>query len=150
MKQTVRILALVAAVSMLFAPSLLSQGRHGRGSGGWGYHASYDGIYDPQTVETVTGEVVGVCEAPPMKGMSNGVHLTLKTGKETLSVHLGPSWYIMNQDTRIDVKDKIEVTGSRVMFDGAPALIAIEVKKGDETLKLRDGDGYPRWSGWRR
>ena len=149
MKQIVRILALVAAVGMLFASSSFSQGRHWRGSGGWGYRASFDRMYDPQTVETVNGEVVGVSEAPPLKGMSNGVHLKLKTDKETLSVHLGPSWYIMNQDTRIDLKDKIEVTGSRVTFDGMPAIIAAEVKKGDEILRLRD-DGYPRWSGWRR
>jgi hypothetical protein len=26
----------------------------------------------------------------------------------------------------------------------------MEVKKGDEVLKLRDDTGFPVWSGWRR
>jgi hypothetical protein len=45
---------------------------------------------------------------------------------------------------------RIEVKGSRVTFEGKPALIAAEVRKGDEVLKLRDEAGMPLWSGWRR
>jgi len=85
-----------------------------------------------------------------VKGMSYGVHILLKTAKETISVHLGPGWYIDNQDIKIVPKDKIEVKGSRVSFEGKPALIAAEVKKGDEVLMLRDSNGFPAWSGWRR
>jgi hypothetical protein len=51
---------------------------------------------------------------------------------------------------KIEPKDKVEVTGSRITFDGKPAIIAAEVKKGDEALKLRDDNGFPVWSGWRR
>lgn len=40
--------------------------------------------------------------------------------------------------------------GSRISFEGNPAIIAAEVKKGDEVLKLRDEKGVPFWSGWRR
>lgn len=46
--------------------------------------------------------------------------------------------------------DKVEVTGSRITFQDKPAIIAAEVKKGDEILKLRDGNGFPAWAGWRR
>ena len=86
----------------------------------------------------------------PNKGMAYGVHLTVKTDEETLSVHLGPGWYIENQDVKIAPNDKIEVKGSLITFDGKPAIIAAEVKKGDEVLVLRDGSGFPVWSGWRR
>ena len=82
--------------------------------------------------------------------MSYGVHLELKTDKETVSVHLGPGWFIENQDITIEPKDKVEIKGSRVTFDGKPAIIAAEVKKGDEVLKLRDQNGIPFWAGWRR
>jgi hypothetical protein len=44
----------------------------------------------------------------------------------------------------------VEVTGSRVTFDGKPALIAAEIKKGNEALTLRDASEYPVWSGWRQ
>jgi hypothetical protein len=82
--------------------------------------------------------------------MGAGVHMILKTGKETISVHLGPGWYLENQDVKIEAKDKVEVKGSKITFGGTPAIIAMEVKKGDEVLKLRDDAGYPVWAGWRR
>ena len=40
--------------------------------------------------------------------------------------------------------------GSRVTVQGKPELIAAEVRKGDETLRLRDESGVPAWSGWRK
>jgi hypothetical protein len=121
-----------------------------RGSGGWGPGGQYNRMYDPKTVETITGEVMSVDRITPMKGMSGGVHMNVKTDKETVSVHLGPSWYLENQDVKIDTKDRVEVKGARTTFTGKPAMIAAEVKKGDEILKLRDDSGFPVWSGWRR
>jgi hypothetical protein len=67
-----------------------------------------------------------------MKGMSYGIHAKVKTEKETISVHLGPGWYIEHQDVQIAPQDKVEVKGSRVSFEGKPAIIAAEVKKGDD------------------
>lgn len=67
----------------------------------------------------------------------------VKTDKEVISVHLGPGWYIDNQDTKIEPKDKVEVRGSRITFKRQQAIIAAEVKKGDKTLKLRDENGFP-------
>jgi hypothetical protein len=78
------------------------------------------------------------------------VHILVKTDKETVDVHLGPGWYIDNQDVKIMAGDKVEVKGSRVIFQDKPAIIAAEVKKGDEVLKLRDESGFPVWAGWRR
>jgi hypothetical protein len=98
----------------------------------------------------MSGEVISVDKIIPMKGMSYGVHITVKTDKETISVHMGPGWFIENQDVKIEPKDKVEVKGSKVTFDGKPAIIAAEVKKGEEVLKLRDENGFPVWSGWRR
>ena len=96
------------------------------------------------------GEVVSVGEATPRKAMYDGVHALLKTGKDTITVHLGPVWYIENQDLKIAPKDRIEVRGSRITFVGRPALIAAEVKRGDEVLTLRDANGFPAWRGWKR
>jgi hypothetical protein len=130
--------------------SSAARGMKWHGSGGWGPGTPYGKMYDPKTVETFSGEVVGIDRVAPMKGMSYGVHLTLKTDKETVSVHLGPAWFVENQDIKIEPKDKIEVKGSKITFNGKPAVIAEEVKKGDETLTLRDENGYPVWSGMGR
>jgi hypothetical protein len=86
----------------------------------------------------------------PEKNMSYGVHIVLKTEAETIPVHLGPVWYIENQDVKIEATDKVEIKGSRITFEGKPAIIAKEVKRGDEVLILRDENGSPVWSGWRR
>jgi hypothetical protein len=41
----------------------------------------------------------------------------------------------------------VEVTGSRITYEGQPAIIAGEVKKGGQVLKLRDAAGVPAWAG---
>jgi hypothetical protein len=48
---------------------------------------------------------------------------------------------------RILEQHSLRVAG--VTLGGNPAIIATEVKKGDEVLKLRDDAGFPVWSGWR-
>jgi hypothetical protein len=100
--------------------------------------------------ETITGEVVNVKKITPMKGMSNGIHLLVKTSKETISVHLGPSWFIDEQKIKINSKDKVTIIGSRITYQGNPAIIASEINKGSETIIFRDKNGYPVWSGSRR
>lgn len=130
--------------------ALAQRGSGQRGGGGWGPGTAYSRLYNPQTVETISGEVVSVARITPMKGMYSGVHLVVKTDRETISVHLGPGWYIDNQDVTILPKDRVEVRGSRITFEGKPAIIAATVKKGDEELTLRDASGFPIWSGWRR
>jgi hypothetical protein len=42
--------------------------------------------------------------------------------------------------------DNIEVTGAKVKYEGADAVLAREVKKGDKTLTLRNAAGIPQWS----
>jgi len=151
MKKVGTIVAALAIFSLLFTVGSSAQmGPMWKGSGGWGMGMQYSKMYNPKTVETITGVVVSVDEITPMKGMSHGVHMILKTDKENITVHLGPSWYIENQDIKIEPKDKVEVKGSRITFEGKPAIIAAEVKKGNEILKLRDEKGFPVWSGWRR
>lgn len=121
-----------------------------RGSGGWGPGSQYNRIYNPATMDTVSGEVVEIQAVVPQKGMYSGVQVILKTDKETIPVHLGPSWYIERLDMKILKGDNIEVKGSRVTFAGKPAIIAGELKKGDQVLVLRDANGVPVWAGWRR
>jgi len=149
-----RLLLSIGAIALLVATTdsfaQKGPGMMWRGSGGWGPGSPYNRMYDPKTVETVSGEVVSVSQITPNKGMGAGVHMTLNTGKETISVHLGPSWYLENQDVKVEAKDKVEVKGSKITFGGKPAIIAMEIKKGDEVLKLRDDAGFPVWAGWRR
>jgi hypothetical protein len=145
------ILGLMSFMLMLtLSAAYAAPGQGWQGSGGWGMKGAYGRMYDPATVQTVAGKVVAVNRVAPMKGMGAGVHVALDTQDGMVSVHLGPAWYIERQDTRIEKGDRIEVKGSRVTIAGKPAIIAAEVRKGDQLLILRDANGVPAWSGWRR
>jgi hypothetical protein len=145
-------ISVMIAVLMLLAVSIALAGpwKGWRGSGGWGIGSGYQRMYNPATVETVSGTVESVNKITPMKRVYSGIHLLVKTDKEIVDVHLGSEWYIERLDTKIQKGDTIEVKGSRVTFAGKPAIIAAEVKKGDGVLILRDNNGVPAWAGWRR
>ena len=119
-------------------------------------------MYDPSTIETMRGEVVsvdsvkmsesmmkmmGMAKGKSLMGTAYGVHISVKADKETIPVHLGPAWFVANQDTKILVNDTIEVHGSRITYEEKPALCAAEAKKGANVLNLRNEDGTPLWSG---
>lgn len=152
MKRFGTVIAMLSIFSLLLFSDALAQGgmMRWRGSGGWGMGGAYGRMYDPAKVETITGEVEKVEQFTGMRGMSAGIELLVKTDKETLPVHLGPAWYIERLDTKIQAGDKVEVKGARVTFMGKPALVAAEVKKGEEVLVLRDASGFPVWGGWRQ
>jgi hypothetical protein len=121
-----------------------------RENGSWGPESAYGRLFDPATIETVHGEVTAVDIINPRKGMTCGVCLTLRTPDGPLLVHLGPEGHVGRQETGIALHDRIEVTGSRIVFKGEPTVIATEIRKGGATLVLRDTQGVPVWSGWRR
>jgi hypothetical protein len=141
------LVTLVAAVSIgVAAPP----GFGWRGSRGWAVDENYGRLFDPKTVVTIHGTIASLTEVTPMRGMGMGVHMMLKAEAETVDVHLGPVWYLESQDADLKAGDTIEVRGSRVQIDKRPTVIAIEIKRGDDVLVLRDGDGIPRWAGSRR
>jgi hypothetical protein len=122
-----------------------------RGSGGWGLNTNYNRLYNTATVIEIKGNIEKVEKIIPEKGMSTGIHLTMKTAKnELISVHLGPNWFLDNQDVHFIVGDAITVNGSKVSYENKPAIIAKTIEKGDYILELRDDKGFPKWNGWRQ
>ena len=144
--------AAALAIGCIVIPSLVwAEGWEGwRGSGGWGADSPYNRCYDPTRVATFSGNVTGITTTVPMPGMTDGVSLVLTMKEVSIPVQLGPAWYIERLDARIEVGDRIEVTGAKAFAAGLPAVIAAEVRKGDSVLVLRDAAGIPIWAGWRR
>ena len=122
---------MLALITWIFRGSIKSGPR--MGMGGWGTGTKYGRMYNTQTVETVSGEVVKVEKIKPMKGMSYGIHILLKTEKGEIPVHLGPAWYINNQDLEIAAGDKVEVK----------VLMAHEMETGQR--KDAQGSVVPAW-----
>jgi hypothetical protein len=105
-------------------------------------------MFDPKTVETIKGEVIRTDEFTLARGMPPGILLIVKTENEVIPVYLGPQWYIENEDFDIGPQDRIEVKGSRITYEGKPAIVASVIFMEDEVLRLRDENGAPVWSVW--
>lgn len=152
MKRFMIVLGLLIFVLTLFGfPKVaVARVKPWTGSRGWGLDAPYCCLYSIKTMETVEGIVVTVQRFIPRRGMSAGVHLLVRVGIDIVDVHLGPEWYLENQDITIQPKDQVEVKGSKVSFRGQSAIIAAEVRKGDDILRMRDENGFPAWIAWRR
>ncbi len=101
-------------------------------------------IYDPTTEITVKGTVEKVTEIGE-HGWT-GTHLTLRTSKQTYDVHVGPTAYVARSGFTFSAGDQIEVTGSKIKFGGADAIVAREIDKDGKVLTLRDRQGIPGWS----
>lgn len=146
MKKISTMATMIGILSLLMAISGWAQ--PGMGAGGGGPRVHYGTMWDSKTIETLIGEVVAIDKYVPGRGgTSYGVRLSLKTEKETITVVLGPVWYIEEQRIKFTANDKIEVKGSKMSIQGRPTIIAQEVKKGDQVLKLRDDKGAPLWIG---
>jgi len=134
--------------SFLLIPLLMASTAWAQG-GGKKNKQKYSRQYNMNTVETISGEVTEVVYNRSQKNPNMmGVHLMVKTGTETLPVHLGPVWYIEQQES-FEKGDKVTITGSRITFNNAPAMIAAKVERGDMILRLRDQQGFPAWHAWR-
>jgi hypothetical protein len=101
--------------------------------------------YDAKTVETIGGKVLSIEKTTPAKKRGYWIDLMVQTGNGTIAVQLGPAWYIDKQTPRIEANDTITVTGSRVTMDGRPAIVAADITRGNELLKLRENNGMPVW-----
>jgi len=120
------------------------------GSGGWGPEGRYNRLFKEGLIQTFQGTVTRVGTFCPFDGMHDGVYLLLQTPREAVDIHLGPEWYVNHQDFRIQRGDHVTVTGARILFGDGSAIMATELIKGDEVLKLRGNDGEPVWIAWKK
>ena len=135
----------ILALALILALTLAC-GPENQGGPGPEDEAVYDRMYDSKTVETVRGEVVSVAKIAD-RGKGYGVSLILKTNRETIRVYLGPGWFLEQQGLLFAPKDQVEITGSQITLQGKRTLIAAQVQKGGQSLKLRDPAGIPAWAG---
>jgi len=110
---------------------------------GFGYDP-YGKIFDPRTIETVTGKIVRI-------EYYDQIRLMIYTAeKKPVLVDLGPTEFIEGQGKVLKRGDRITVTGSLVTVEDTPLLIATTIQEGKEELQLRDNEGYPVWMGWKK
>jgi hypothetical protein len=79
-----------------------------------------------------------------------GTHLmvrpeTSKSNSETTDVYLAPDEYLKDFGCHFAKGDRIQVKGSKVKYNGSPAILAKEVRLESTTVYLRDEQGVPYW-----
>jgi len=144
MNRTVGLLGSTAVITLFglaCAPPASAQRGLGRGM------APIYMMYDTSTVDTING-TIEVIERTEIDA-HEGIHLQVRVGEDLVPVHLGPAWFLDNQDEALEVGARVSIVGSRITQGGATVWIAAEVKIGDATLILREGHGTPRWQAWR-
>jgi len=102
-------------------------------------------VYDTTTEVTVAGTVEEVKQVSRPGGWG-GTHLSMTSDAGAFDVHIGPSSFLVEKGFSFAKGDQIKVTGSKVKYDGADALIAREIEKDGKVLTLRDAKGLPAWS----
>ena len=83
-------------------------------------------------------------ECPISGGMGSHFMLKLADGK-VLEVHLATTKFVKNYELVFAKGEEVEVTGSKVQFEGADAILAREVKRGNDDFVFRDPQGKPIW-----
>jgi len=102
--------------------------------------------YDPATEAVFKGTVQEVKDrqCPVSGGLGSHVVLKLDDGT-TIEVHLAPTKFVKTYELVFNVGDRIEVTGSKVKFEGVDTIFAREVKCGNDVYVFRSKDGKPVW-----
>jgi predicted lipoprotein len=101
--------------------------------------------FDPATVVTVTGKVLGEQRVDNGKG-KKAVRLVIKVGDEQVSVQLGPDSFVDGQKIRFAAGDEVTVKGSKFTYSNKYGLIAQAVTRGTETVVFRSAKGKPAWN----
>ena len=101
MKRIILLIAITTIVVSFATTATLAQQRVQNPRGCGNAPVSLRGrMYSPTSLETISGEVIGVDRMTRIgRGQGDGgMHLLVKTNKETIEVRLGPAWYLNNQN----------------------------------------------------
>jgi hypothetical protein len=149
MKKTVLLVSIAMVLCSLEAQAQTSI--RWKGSAGWGQGTPYERLFTQFNLSTLNGSIFSIDTITPMRSMSMGIQFVIKTtSNEEIPVHLGPAWFILCQDMNLSRNDVVEVRGARFTLEGKTVIAAFEVRYKDKVLLLRDEDGIPYWSAWRK
>ncbi len=126
---------LVFSAVLLIAGTAFSQGMGQRRA-----------FYDQSTVTTISGTIQSVDTLSGRSGNFHMIQLTVKDSGGTIAVNVGPTFYLDEQKIAFKAGDTVEVTGSKVQFNGTDVILAARVKDGDKAITLRDDSGRPVWA----
>ena len=138
------------AIVFLFIVFCSSFGLTQSKNDGWESGSEFNNLFNTKTIDTLSGEIVSIDSVQPGKGMCFGIQVVVKTKTETATVILCPTWFTQCLNICLKANDKIEIEGSRVVYNGKPIIIAQKIISNRIILQMRNSKGVPIWDYLRR
>lgn len=101
--------------------------------------------YDPDREYTLKGTVVETRTHSSTVGYED-MHLMLDTGHGVFEVHLAPVAFLTERGVLPAKGDEIQITGSKVIWQGADVVVAREIVRTGRVVAVRSADGAQLWS----
>ncbi len=102
--------------------------------------------FDSSALQTIIGKVV-TYETVGGFGPFGMKALTVESEDKTLTVMLGPEFYLTGEKLSLKKGEKITVVASPAGYRSKTFFVAKSVTAGGKTLALRDEAGFPVWRG---
>lgn len=137
---------MLAAVVWAAAPLAAEEPVHREG---WERGGVYDSLFNPNTVETISGKVIEIDRHHrPLPEMECGVAAIVQTadGRKVVC-EVGPEWFTeyFKRQWNVQPGDEVTVKGSMVQVHGGPAMMVMWGRKGDMSMTVRSPKGAPIW-----
>ena len=101
--------------------------------------------YDIAKETSVKGVVEEVKDRNcPVSG-TLGAHLMIKADGKVYEVHVAPTKFVKSYEVAFQKGDDIEIKGIKTTFQGVDAILAREIKRGNDDFVFRDPKGKPIW-----
>jgi DNA/RNA endonuclease YhcR with UshA esterase domain len=101
--------------------------------------------YDVSAETTTKGLVDEVKDREcPISG-SMGAHLMVKADGKLYEVHIAPTKMVKSYEVVFQKGDEVEIKGVKTTYQGVDAILAREIKRGNDDFVFRDPQGKPIW-----
>jgi DNA/RNA endonuclease YhcR with UshA esterase domain len=101
--------------------------------------------YDVASETKIKGVIEDVKDRNcPISG-TMGAHLTIKADGKTYEVHVAPTKFVKSYEVAFQKGDEVEIKGIKTTYQGVDAILAREIKRGNDDFVFRDPQGKPIW-----
>ena len=113
----------------------------------WRPGSMYNNRFDATNIATMRVTVKKVSTFTPAKDALPGLKLRVETDQgRSVVVYGGPQQSYLLQPIRFRKGDEITVTGSQTTVNQKDVVMACEIRKGTDSLMIRDLKGQPAWT----
>jgi DNA/RNA endonuclease YhcR with UshA esterase domain len=74
-----------------------------------------------------------------------GAHLMIKAENKIYEVHVAPTKFVKSYEVVFQKGDEVEIKGMKTTFQGVDAILAREIKRGNDDFVFRDPQGKAIW-----